>query len=52
LPEEAEEDIAHLPRLVMHFNQRNFGRLWQMVRRINKLHPEHPDPLQMRPEQK
>ncbi|MFS8883873.1 LOG family protein [Synechococcus sp. R55.3] len=52
LPEEAEEDIAHLPRLVMHFNQRNFGRLWQMVRRINKLHPEQPDPLQMRPEQK
>lgn len=52
LPEEAEEDIAHLPRLVMHFNQRNFGRLWQMVRRINKLHLEQPDPLQMRPEQK
>ncbi len=52
LPEEAEEEIAHLPRLVMHFNQRNFGRLWQMVRRINKLHPEDPKPLSMRPDQK
>ncbi|MFS8836242.1 LOG family protein [Synechococcus sp. WC101] len=52
LPEEAEEEIAHLPRLVMHFNQRNFGRLWQMVRRINTLHPAQPDRLQMRPDQK
>lgn len=52
LPEEAEEEIAHLPRLVMHFNQRNFGRLWQMVRRINTLHPAQSDRLQMRPDQK
>lgn len=51
LPEEAEEDIAHLPRLVMRFNQRSFGRLWQMVRRINKLPPEGSEPL-MHPEQK
>lgn len=38
LPEEQEEaDIAHLPRLVLRFDQRNFGRLWQLVRRINQL---------------
>lgn len=39
LPGEDEPAIAHLPRLVMAFNQRNFGRLWQMVRRLNQLVP-------------
>ncbi len=41
LPEE-ENDAIHLPRLVMPFNQRNFGRLWEMVRWINKLYQETP----------
>ncbi len=40
LPEEKEDpQIAHLPRLVMAFNQRNFGRLWQMIYRLNELVP-------------
>jgi hypothetical protein len=52
LPEEDEEDIAHLPRLVMHFNQRNFGRLWQLVQRINALHLQENDHLRIPPDQK
>ncbi|MDX2273095.1 MAG: LOG family protein [Cyanobacteriota bacterium] len=36
-PEEDEPEIAHLPRLAMSFNQRNFGRLWQLVYRLNSL---------------
>jgi len=30
-------EIEHLPRLVLHFNQRDLGRLYQMIRLINKL---------------
>jgi uncharacterized protein (TIGR00730 family) len=49
LPQEQEHEIAKLPRLVMHFNQRDLGRLYQMIRLINELgavtpettHPEH-----------
>ena len=38
LPEEVEEpDLAALPRLVFHFNRRQFGRLIQLVDRINEL---------------
>lgn len=46
LPEE-DGELPHLPRLVMDFNQRNFGRLWQLIRRLNELcilpdaHPEY-----------
>ena len=49
LPQEFGGETAHLPRLVMHFNQRDLGRLYQMLRVINQLgqaapeasHPEH-----------
>ncbi len=45
LPEEQEEaDIAQLPRLVLRFDQRNFGRLWQLVHRINQLSVRSPHP--------
>jgi uncharacterized protein (TIGR00730 family) len=38
LPQEnINAEIAHLPRLVMSFNQRDLGRLYQMIRLINKL---------------
>ncbi|WP_017327215.1 LOG family protein [Synechococcus sp. PCC 7336] len=37
LPAEGKKDVEHLPRLAMHFNQRNFGRLWQLVRTLNTL---------------
>jgi uncharacterized protein (TIGR00730 family) len=49
LPQESRVSSVELPRLVMHFNQRDFGRLYQMIRMINQLgkptpetlHPEH-----------
>jgi uncharacterized protein (TIGR00730 family) len=49
LPQESRVDTANLPRLVLYFNQRDFGRLYQMIRVINELgmvspeasHPEH-----------
>jgi uncharacterized protein (TIGR00730 family) len=37
LPEEANEpEIRELPRLLMHFNRRNFGRLRQLIDAINQ----------------
>ena len=52
LPEEAnEEEIADLPRLVMHFNQREFGRLHQFIRTLNEMETEMPK-SQMHPEKK
>ena len=35
LPEETDVSIRHLPRLRLHFRRRAFGRLRQMVDRIN-----------------
>lgn len=37
LPEEIGDPTASLPRLALHFNQRNFGRLHQLIARINDL---------------
>lgn len=38
LPEEADEpELAYLPRLVMDFNRRHFGRLRQLINAINAL---------------
>jgi len=31
-----DEHLKHLPRLIMHFNRRNFGRLRQMIDLLNK----------------
>jgi uncharacterized protein (TIGR00730 family) len=36
LREEDEPEIAHLPRLVLAFNRSNFGRLRQLVDRLNR----------------
>ena len=36
LPEESEDQTSHLPRLVMHFNQKDIGRLYQMIAHINQ----------------
>ena len=49
LPEEKSDETAELPRLVFQFNHRDFGRLQQLIRKINTLgepceateHPEH-----------
>ena len=36
LPGEADEpELAALPRLVLHFNRQQFGRLLQLIHRIN-----------------
>ncbi|MEP0909477.1 LOG family protein [Leptolyngbya sp. GB1-A1] len=50
LPEELGGDAAQLPRLVMHYNQRDFGRLYQMIRVINQLGMDAPEATH--PEQK
>lgn len=49
LPEELGDDTAPLPRLVFEFNQRDTGRLYQLIAAVNRvgaiepqaLHPEH-----------
>jgi len=50
LPAESQDDTIDLPRLVLHFNQRNFGRLYQMIAKIN--HLGVPSPALEHPEQK
>ena len=35
--EEQDAETATLPRLAMHFNQRDLGRLYQMIRSLGKL---------------
>jgi uncharacterized protein (TIGR00730 family) len=37
LPEEAGDATEALPRLVLHFNQRKYGRFYQLIRAINGL---------------
>ena len=36
LPEEKDNSVANLPRLVLHFNQKNLGRLYQLIATINQ----------------
>jgi len=36
-PEEAGDETVGLPRLALYFNQRDFGRLYQMIAKINQL---------------
>jgi hypothetical protein len=48
LPQEIGNETEHLPRLVFHFNQRSFGRLYQLIDRINRMgclpsEAEHPE---------
>lgn len=50
LPQEFGGEDAQLPRLVLHFNQRDHGRLYQMIREINQLSREKPESIH--PEQK
>ena len=37
LPAEAQDETFGLPRLVLHFNQRDLGRLYQMISMINNM---------------
>ncbi|WP_460200436.1 LOG family protein [Scytonema sp. NUACC21] len=37
LPQEAQDETFNLPRLVLYFNQRDLGRLYQLIGTINRL---------------
>ncbi|MFM6026230.1 MAG: LOG family protein, partial [Dolichospermum sp.] len=37
LPEEGQDETSDLPRLVLYFNQRDLGRLYQMIGVINQV---------------
>ncbi|HAJ59886.1 MAG TPA: cytochrome D ubiquinol oxidase subunit II, partial [Cyanobacteria bacterium UBA8543] len=37
LPQEAGDETFDLPRLVLYFNQRDLGRLYQLIGAINQL---------------
>jgi uncharacterized protein (TIGR00730 family) len=50
LPEERNSEADELFRLVLHFNQRDHGRLYQMIREINQLGEKKPESTH--PEQK
>lgn len=50
LPQETGDGTEKLPRLVLYFNQRDFGRLYQMIAVINRLGT--PSPVAARPERK
>ncbi|ASC74218.1 uncharacterized protein XM38_051930 [Halomicronema hongdechloris C2206] len=43
LPEEKGDETAHLPRLSMYYNHRDFGRLYQLIRMINQLGLHSPE---------
>jgi hypothetical protein len=47
LPQEAGDDTQNLPRLTLHFNQRDLGRLYQLIDTINQMGTgtalEHPE---------
>lgn len=50
LPQEAQDETAELARLVLYFNQRDLGRLYQMIATINQL--GHPSEAAAHPERK
>lgn len=37
LPQEGQDETIELPRLVLYFNQRDLGRLYQMIAAINQM---------------
>ncbi len=43
LPQEMGDETENLPRLVFEFNQRDLGRLYQMISKINQLAIPSPD---------
>lgn len=50
LPQEAQDETVALPRLVLYFNQRDLGRLYQMIATINQMGT--PTPVAAHPERK
>ncbi|MFE4107521.1 LOG family protein [Almyronema epifaneia] len=51
LAAEQGDETEHLPRLVLHFNHRDFGRLYQLIGTLNQLGDDH-SPASEHPEQK
>ncbi|WP_066381952.1 MULTISPECIES: LOG family protein [unclassified Anabaena] len=51
LPQESQDETVELPRLVLYFNQRDLGRLYQMIATINRMGIHTPDE-QLHPEKK
>jgi hypothetical protein len=43
LPQEAKDETVDLPRLVLYFNQRDLGRLYQMIATLNKMGTPSPE---------
>jgi hypothetical protein len=37
LPQEAQDESFGLPRLILYFNQRDLGRLYQLIKVINQM---------------
>lgn len=50
LPQEAGDESLALPRLVLYFNQRDLGRLYQLIATINQMGAD--SPVSEHPEQK
>ncbi|MEH2390257.1 MAG: LOG family protein [Nostoc sp.] len=43
LPQEAQDETVELPRLILYFNQRDLGRLYQMIATINLMGTPSPE---------
>ncbi|MFN6566137.1 cytochrome D ubiquinol oxidase subunit II [Nostoc minutum NIES-26] len=43
LPQEAQDETVGLPRLVLYFNQRDLGRMYQMIAAINQMGTPSPE---------
>ncbi len=43
LPQELSDDTTNLPRLVFYFNQRDFGRLYQLLATISRMGKSSPE---------
>ncbi len=49
--EEERGQLAELPRVILRFDRRRFGRLRQLIDRLNALAPAEPEPLAASPHQ-
>jgi hypothetical protein len=43
LPQEAQDETFYRPRLVLYFNQRDLGRLYQLIAVINRMSTPTPE---------
>jgi uncharacterized protein (TIGR00730 family) len=43
LPQESQDETVDLPRLILYFNQRDLGRLYQMIGTINQMGTPSPE---------